>query len=331
MQAKGRLLPRIELDWSEFIVEYCRLRGAPPPNAEVNMFFALMTFLSLHAAPQTKPSVADIMAKAQASDWRPLLPENTLYMELQSGRVIIELNPDFAPNHVANVRTLAKEKYWDGLAIVRVQDNYVVQWADPLADKPERRPLKEGKLTLPPEFDQPTSKKIAFDKIPDKDAYATQTGFSNGFAAAKDEKMKRTWLLHCYGAVGAGRDTPADSGGGTELYAVIGHAPRQLDRNVTLIGRVVQGIERLSSLPRGNGPMGFYEKPEQNIEIKSIRLASDIPESERTPLEILRTDTATFRALIEARRNRQENWFHFQAGKIEVCNIPVPVREVKKP
>ncbi len=93
-----------------------------------------------------------------------------------------------------------------------------------------------------------------------------------------------------------GRDNPADSGGGTELYAVIGHAPRHLDRNVTLVGRVVKGIELFSVLPRGTGDLGFYEKPEQRVPIRSIRVAADVPESRRTPLEILRTDTPTFAA-----------------------------------
>jgi peptidylprolyl isomerase len=126
--------------------------------------------------------------------------------------------------------------------------------------------------------------------------------------------------------VGAGRDVPADSGGGAELYVVIGHAPRQLDRNVTLIGRVVQGIELLSTLPRGPAPMGFYEKPEQHVPIKSIRVAADVPASERTSLELLRTDTAAFQNLVESRRNRHEDWYKFQAGHIDIGNVPLPVR-----
>jgi peptidylprolyl isomerase len=134
------------------------------------------------------------------------------------------------------------------------------------------------------------------------------------------------WLVHNYGMVGAGRDNAPDSGGGTELYVVIGHAPRHLDRNVTLLGRVLQGMELLSGLPRGSGAMGFYEKAEERVPIKSIRVAADVPESERSALEILRTDTKTFQALIESRRNRREEWFQFQAGHIELANVPIPVR-----
>jgi len=126
--------------------------------------------------------------------------------------------------------------------------------------------------------------------------------------------------------VGAGRDNDVDSGGGTELYVVIGQAPRHLDRNVTLLGRVVQGMELLSVTPRGSGALGFYENPAQRIPIKSIRVAADVPAAQRTDLEVLRTDTPTFLAYVGARANRVEEWFKVPAGHVDVCNVPVPVR-----
>jgi peptidylprolyl isomerase len=126
--------------------------------------------------------------------------------------------------------------------------------------------------------------------------------------------------------VGVGRDNDADSGGGSELYVVIGNAPRHLDRNVTLVGRVVQGIELMSALPRGMGPLGFYEKAEQRVPIQTLRVASDLPPAARVNLEVLRTDTPTFTALVESRRNRQDSWYKRPAGFIELCNVPLVVR-----
>jgi hypothetical protein len=123
-----------------------------------------------------------------------------------------------------------------------------------------------------------------------------------------------------------GRDNDADSGNGAELYAVIGQSPRNLDRNITLVGRVVQGIERLSVLPRGTGAMGFYEKESEWAPIRSMRLAADVPPAERLPLEALRTDSATFKAYVESRANRKEAWFKEPVGRIGVCNVPLPVR-----
>ena len=295
------------------------------------MALVLSSQLSFSAEPikPKNPAMADIIAATKSSDWRPLAAENALYLELATGRIIIELAPGYAPKHVDNVKALAREHYWDGLAIIRSQDNYVVQWADPAAEKPEqKRKIKNAKATLAAEFDRAIDSKLPFTRLTDGDVYAREVGFSDGFPVARDRRAGKTWLVHCYGAVGAGRDAATDSGGGTELYAVTGHSPRQLDRNVTLLGRVVQGMELLSSLPRGTGALGFYEKAEQYAPIKSLRLAMEVPEAERTPLEIMRTDTPAFLRLIESRRNRPEDWFHFQAGHIELCNVPIPVRRI---
>ncbi len=289
---------------------------------------ALLLFASEHVfALEDPPTMAGVLGAASPDDWRTLSPENTLYMELDSGRVVIELAPDFAPSHVANVKALAKQGYWDGLAIVRVQDNYVVQWMDPhLEDDSKRREIAGAERHLPAEFTVPLLEDLPFTRLPDGDGYAPEVGFSNGFPTARDSKSGRAWLAHCYGMVGAGRENAADSGGGPELYAVIGHAPRHLDRNVTLLGRVVWGMELLSVLPRGPGRMGFYEDGVGNVSIRVARMAADVPEAERTQLELLRTDTSTFEKLVEARRNRVEDWFVEAAGHVELCNVPLPVR-----
>jgi peptidylprolyl isomerase len=264
---------------------------------------------------------ADVLAASTPADWRPLDPQSTIYMELPTGRVIIELAPQFAPHYVANVEALARENYFNGLSIERVQDNYVAQWGDPEGKKP----VRTAKRTLAAEFER-SSRGLPFMPLGDTDTYAPEVGFSDGFPVALDPKLGRAWLIHCYGMVGAGRDNDVDSGGGTELYAVIGHAPRHLDRNVTLLGRVVQGMELLSSMPRGTGALGFYEKPEQQVPLKSFKVAADVPEAQRTPLEELRTDTQTFTEYIDARRNRHEEWFKVPAGHVDVCNVPIPVR-----
>ncbi len=275
------------------------------------------------AAAQTKPkTMAEVLAVSKPSDWRELDPQRTLYMELASGRVILELAPQFAPTHVANVIALVREGYFDGLAVMRSQDNYVVQWGD--ADG--KRQIRTAKRTLPAEFER-SSKDLPFTLLPDQDTYAGEVGFSDGFPAARDPGLGRAWPVHCYGMVGAGRDEDVDSGGGTELYAVTGHSPRHLDRNVTLLGRVVKGMDLLASLPRGTAELGFYEKPEQRVPIRSVRVAADVPEAQRTRLSILRTDTQTFMDLVESRRNRRDTWFKVPAGRIEVCNVPIPVRQ----
>lgn len=277
-------------------------------------------------------TMEQILKESKPSDWRALNPEDTLYLDLPQGRVVIELDSTYAPLHVANIRTLAHEYYWDGLAILRVQDDYVTQWGDPSAEAehPHHRPRSLGKAqaTLPAEFERGIAPGLPFTRLPDGDVYAPEVGFSDGFPVARDPKTGKTWLVHCYGMVGAGRDNAPDSGPGTELYAVIGQAPRHLDRNIALVGRVVQGMQYLSALPRGNGLLGFYRNPAHDTQILRVRLASDLPPSERMHLEVLRTDTPIFAALVESRRNRSNPWFHYKAGKIDICNVPLPVRAV---
>jgi len=277
-------------------------------------------------APPKGKTMADVLAAAKPSDWRTPDPDSTLYLDLAAGRVVIELAPAFAPLHAKNIEALAHEHYFDGLAILRVQDNFVTQWGDPDSDKPDKaKPLGTASKTLAPEFERAIGD-LQFTALPDSDVYAPEVGFSNGMPAARDRKSGKAWLAHCYGMIGAGRDTAVDSGPGTELYVVIGHAPRQLDRNIAVVGRVVQGMELLSALPRGTGALGFYEKPEQRLAIKSVRLAADVPAAERTNIEILRTDTQTFTDLVEARRNRRDDWYKVPAGRIDLCNVPIPVR-----
>lgn len=294
------------------------------------LFLTAATWTAEAAPPAKKvPTTAAILENSKPAEWRALDPENTLYLELAGGRVVMELAPAFAPKHVANIKTLAREGYYDGLAFMRSQDNYVVQWGDPAGDdKNKQRPMKNGQAALKAEFDRPWTKDQLFTPLGNADGYSPEGGFSAGFPAARDLKNGRVWLAHCYAMLGAGRGDTADSGSGAELYVVIGNAPRHLDRNVTLVGRVVQGMEILSVLPRGTGALGFYEKPEQYVPIKSIKVAADVPETARVKLEIMRTDSDSFKQLIAARRNRSEDWFLTKANYVELCNVPLPVRAI---
>lgn len=281
------------------------------------------------AAPVKQKTMQDVLDASQPSDWRTLDPNKTIYMELASGRVIIELAPTFAPEHSRNIVALAKEKYFDGLSINRSHDNFVVQWGDPEEDEKKRRGFKIAKQQLPAEFVR-KSDGLAFTRLPDVDGWAQHVGFVEGMPAAKNTVTNQAWLTHCYGMVGAGRGLEADSSNGSELYVVIGQSPRQLDRNITTVGRVVQGMELLSIMQRGTGPLGFYEKAEQRTPIKSVRLMADVAEEDRTAIEIMRTDTESFAQLVEARRNRRDDFYKTPAGHIDICNVPIPTRPVKK-
>jgi peptidylprolyl isomerase len=271
------------------------------------------------AAPETPGSV---LAAAPAGDWTPLAPDDLLVVELGGGaRVVVALADGFAPVHAANIRRLAHDHWYDGLAVERVQDDYVAQWGDPDG----RKPADAAVVAKPPaEYDRPAAG-LPIRWLPDRDAYAARTGVAGVFPVAVGEDG-RAWLTHCYGAVGVGRDLNPDTGTGAELYAVIGQPARALDRNIAVVGRVVSGIEALSSLPRGTADLGFYSDPSQRLPITRVRLASDLAPDERPRLEALRPESASYTRWLRVKANRQDSFFVRAAGAVDLCNALPPVR-----
>ena len=278
------------------------------------------------------PSATQILSESKAAEWRRPDPENLLVMRLPSGNVVMELDPTYAPLHVANIKTFVREHYYDGLAIVRVQDDFVAQWDDPEADdggdRRKIRSLGTARATLPPEFTRSIAPSLPWVKLPDGDVYAPEVGFADDFPAARDPAANETWLVHCYGTLAISRDNPPDSGNGSGLYTVIGQPPRRLDRNLTVVGRIVEGMDRISALPRGHGPLGFYTDPKHRTPILDVHVAADLPPAQRPNIEILRTGSATFQRLLQAARTRHDAFYATPPGKVDVCAVPVPVRDL---
>ncbi len=291
----------------------------------------LLALLLAAASPAPPPGPADIVAAAPASAWRPVDPHNLLLLDSARGTMAIELAPDFAPAHVAAIKALVAAGRFDGGAVTRVQDNYVVQWAVRPADgapkvgqPPDVRPQRTRAQPLPPEFERP-SRGLAITPLGSVDTYAP-SGFANGWPVASDAKTRTAWLAHCYGMVGVGHDMPPDNGDGSELYAVIGHGPRHLDRNIAVVGRVIDGIAAYSSLPRGTADLGFYATPAEQTPVTRVRLASDVPDAPR--YEVMDSASPAFAAYLKARANRT-GFFIRPAGATDLCNVQVPIRRVK--
>lgn len=284
---------------------------------------AIVAQAAAPAAP-TPPSPTQIANAAPAGDWRAIDPNELLVMTLADNRqVVIQLAPRFSPRHVDAIRKLAAAGWWNTASTInRVQDNYVTQWGA----SDENRPLPAGMAdNLPAEYDVAAFRLLAPRKI---DPYAKQTGYTpEGWPAATDGK--RAWLPHCYGHVGVGRNTKPSTGSGAELYAVIGHAPRHLDRNIAVVGRVLSGMEVLSSLPRGTGNLGFYENPAQRPVIRSVLLGSQLPAGQQPRWEYLSPASKTFAAYQKARENREPPFFERPAAGADICNVPVPVRKAQ--
>jgi cyclophilin family peptidyl-prolyl cis-trans isomerase len=282
--------------------------------------------LSLLLALQTAPAAAAAAPKPSDpidADWVAIPDDEMLVFTLTDGRrIVVRLAARYAPAHVANMRRLAAARWWDGESVYRVQDNYVTQWGDPT----EKKQLPAGVVASPPaEYEWPGFDAVATLSKPDP--YSTRGGYSrDGWPLATNGTA--AWLPHCYSMVGVARDLAPSTGSGGDLYAVIGHAPRHLDRNIAVVGRVIEGIEALSSLPRGTGNLGFYEQSSQYVRVTSGRLASDLPRSERPRYQYRRIDNPRFAAWINARENREPPFFTVPAGGADICNALPPVRKV---
>ncbi|MBY6015677.1 peptidylprolyl isomerase [Qipengyuania gaetbuli] len=306
---------------------------------------ALAAPLAAQEEPQGAPSPNEIVAQADAKEWIAIPAEDLLVMTLapaadgSARKVVIQLMPaPFSQGWVENIRTLARAKWYDNIAVNRVQDNYVVQWGDPNYDNPESegaaKPLPDGlRVVGENEYVANVIDDDLLARHRYADSYSGWTTFIEGWAVgSKQESLHsleyQAWPVHCYGMVGVGRNYSPATGSGAELYTVIGHAPRHLDRNIALVGRIVEGMEHLSSLPRGTGALGFYsaEETDKRTPILSVRVASDLPEGERPAFEYLSTDGDTFARYADARANRRDPFFIVPAGGADICNIPVPIR-----
>lgn len=258
-------------------------------------------------------------------------------------QVIIQLMPPpFSQGWVENIRTLARAHWWDGTSVYRVVDNFVAQWGDGEDEKADAKPLPEGLREVPEsEYVTPVQRDPAgvrdYVLTPEReeivinrfiDSYAV-TGFVAGWPIGLDDEGGQTaWPVHCYSHIGVARDLSPDTGTGAELYAVIGHAPRALDRNIAVVGRVIEGIEHLSTLPRGKDEAGVYDDPALRVPIVSVRLGDELPEAERPRFEYLASESESFAKYLHVRANRNDTFYRVPAGGVDLCGVQVPIRRV---
>ncbi|MEO1251879.1 MAG: peptidylprolyl isomerase [Pseudomonadota bacterium] len=272
-------------------------------------------------ALEGKESPAEIIARAGPDDWRILEQDNLLYLDFDLGRVIIELSPALARGHVEQMRTLARERFYDGLSFYRVIDGFVAQGGDLF----EEHDLGSAKKRLDAEFVEPMRDDIDFRAIPDDDSYSPSVGFIDGFPTGADPVSQEIWHLHCAGAFAMARSEGRNTAR-AEFYVTL-QPQRYLDRNLTVFGKVVHGMEHLQALRR---VPRIREKDADHGElIHSMRIGSAVPESEQVTLRVMDTRTALFADYLESRRNRPEAFFYYRPDHIDVCQLAIPVEIVE--
>ena len=284
----------------------------------------LIPFLlfAAQAAPATPPAPA-LPSDPIAADWRPIPDDELMVMTLSGNRqVVIRLAARFAPAHIANIRALALAHWWDATSVYRVQENWVAQWGDAT----EKKPVPTGIVAVPPpEFE--IADFTPAQTLPRPDAYSLYAGVTaDGWPIAGNGQQ--AWLTHCYGMVGVGRDALPSTGNGAELFTPIGQSARRLDRNYTVVGRIIEGMKFMSALPRSDATMGVYATEAERTPIVSVRLASDMPAGERPRYEYRAADNVRFAALVALRERPAPPTV--RTGQT-VCDVPLATRRVGAP
>jgi peptidylprolyl isomerase len=262
---------------------------------------------------------------AEDPTWRQVDPDNLVFVELTEGPVIIELNPLFAPRTVKQFRQLVQDHFYDGLGFYRVIDGFVAQGGDgsdlgELSDVP----------LIKAEFEREWSAEFPYTAVQKPDLFAPETGFIDGFAVGRAPAEDKLWLAHCPGMVAMARNEDPDSSR-TDFYIVIGQAPRYLDRNMNVFGRVIHGMEAVQRIRRGPATNnGIIRDDLATSRIRSMRLGSDIPDEERGSTYVMDTSSPGFADLLRDRRERKQRFFHHQPPQVlDVCQVPMTGRVTK--
>ena len=257
---------------------------------------------------------------AEHAHWQKLKSNNLVTLQTHYGPVTIALEPDLGPQHVARFRNLIKEGFYDDRYFYRVVDGFVAQ-----GGSNETHEVTPKTSLLKAEFTVPL--KEAAMVVENNDPFAPATGFYHGFPVGIDKSRREMWALHCPGTVAFARDNEKDTGS-TEFYIVIGQAPRHLDRNMSVVGRVVSGMPALQKLPRGdNDKSGFIESPPAESKIVStyIGAAKEVKTSDTqnaAPFYLQLPTHSEYKKRIELGKNLESPFFHdkvYAPRPIDVC------------
>ena len=274
---------------------------------------AALAILSPAAAAAQTP------AAPAASDWRTVAPDNLLVIDTSKGRVLVELEPRAAPNHVLRIRTLAERGFYDGLTFHRVITGFMAQTGDPEG-------TGEGGSDLPdlePEFTFRRGRDAQFAPMPNAGAGILGTVGSLPVVTQPDAQMMVTadfkvdaGGLFCPGVAGMAR-AGAPNSANSQFYLMMG-ANDSLNGLYTAFGRVVSGLDVVNQLKAGaEASNGSVENPDV---MTRVRLASGLPEAQRPTVRVLDARSAAFTAHVDQVRAQRGSQF-------SICDVQ-PVVEV---
>jgi peptidylprolyl isomerase len=265
--------------------------------------------------PQITPT--QFLENAPDDVWRPLDPENTIYMDLPAGLVIIEMKPDLAPKHADRIRQLTREGFYDGLTFHRVIEGFMAQGGDPKGDGTGG----SDKPNLEAEFTHDASEIQGFTQI-GRDRIAPRVGYIDGLPVGAQPESLRSfltarsaelWPLHCPGVMSMARTTDPNTAN-SQIFLMIGDRRLDLDKRYTVWGWIVDGFEASRRIVRG-------EPPSRPTPMIRVRVAADVPEADRRDIRVLRTDSETFQEYLKLNGDLNDEGY-----VKDICEIRVPIK-----
>jgi len=256
--------------------------------------------------------------------WRVLDINNTVLLTLPQGKVVIELAPQFAPKNIAQFTRLIKKSFYNGEKFYRVIDGFVAQAG------PKNGSEKDKSIALLAIENQwEAGKNWSFTPVQTDDLFAKQTGFKQGFAVATDNK--NAWLTHCPGTLAMARGNKADSAS-SHFYFVIGQAPRYLDKMMTIVGRVVYGMEHIQAIQRTSVIAGEYAVDSRDFTaIIKMQIMADVPKAEQIIIEVENTESSLFiKRLAKSKIRNNAFFFEKPPAVLDVCQVTLRSRLIKK-
>jgi len=260
-------------------------------------------------------SASDVIKNAKAHEWQTVSTQNILKITLPTGSAYIKLNPELAPKHTAHIKELAREGFYKDTNVYRFVEGFVAQGGDSSGNKK----IQTANKTVPAEFYLETTQPFKITELKG-DGYAPVTGFLNGFAVAQNQTHTQTWQVHCNGVFAMARDNDINSAS-TEFFVTIGQGPRYLDKNITVFGRVLEGMEHFNRLQR-TPTDGVAFNP-----ITNVQVLADV-KNDKSVFKVMKTDSVSFKQLIDARKNRTEPWFVQSYNYVDVCAMPIPTKRI---
>lgn len=253
--------------------------------------------------------------------WRELDPENTLYIDLDYGRVVVELYPEIAPLHVAQIKTLARQTFYDGITFHRVIEGFMNQTGDPTGTGSGDSDLPDiqGEFT----FRRAPTMPVTLVGARDQGGTEVGVGFYKALPVAtqpssqamltKDGKVA-AFGLHCKGVTSMARTSDPNSA--NSQFFLMRDIAQHLDAQYSIWGNTVFGHEHLTKIKVGSKGENPNFVPDV---MNKVRLAADVPEAERVKVQVLKTDSPAFKNYLKTQKKADGTY-------PDICDIRVPSR-----